>query len=129
MDYFACRDSVLNYFGYDLEITREQFDARNAILEDPSLRYSRLRFDFRETGGRYGVRVSFRKTPESAHLPSREKIRVEIRRFMTTLISKRVRPAVVTISRSCHSGYCPKEYAEFIESELLSALRALPGLH
>lgn len=129
MDYFACRDSVFNHFGYDLEITRGQFDARNALLEDPSLRYSRLRFDFRESGGRYGVRVSFRKTPESAHLPSREGIRDEVRKLMTTLLSKRIRPAVVTISRSCHSGYCPKEYAEFIESELLSALRALPGLH
>jgi len=129
MDFFACRDSVMNHFAYDLEITRAQFDGRNALLEDPSLRYSRLQFDFSESGDRYGVRVSFRKTPESSHLPSREEIRGEIGKLVTILVSKRIRPAVVTISRSCLSGYCPREYAEFIGSELLSALRALPGLH
>lgn len=104
----------------NLEITAERLDPGEiAALErrDPE------RFEALKKGCDILIR------PESAHLPSREEIRDEVRKLMTTLLSKRIRPAVVTISRSCHSGYCPKEYAEFIESELLSALRALPGLH
>jgi hypothetical protein len=128
LDYFACRDSILNHMSYTLEVSREQFVNRGIVLNDPTLPYSRLEMDFSETGGRYLARISFKKTPEVSHLPSKEEIRGDIEAFAKSLTHKGVRPAVVTISRSCHSGYCPEEYAEFVERELIDALRELPAV-
>ncbi len=124
LDYFACRDSIMNHMSYELEISRDQFEHPDSIRNDPTLPYSRLLFDFSERAGRFFVRISFRKNPEVAHLPSNEKILEEIRALVDTLVAKKTRPAVITVSRSCHSGYCPPEYGTFIEENLVPALRA-----
>jgi len=122
LDYFACRDSIMNHMVYELEISRGQYEDRDRILNDPTLPFSRLQFGFFEQGDRHGVRISFRKTPEASHLPEKQEIQTEIRSLLETLTAREIRPAVITISRSCHSGYCPKEYSEFIEGELVKGL-------
>jgi len=60
-----------------------------------------------------------------SYLPSKLEIVSEIDRLITTLKIKKIRPLVVTISRSCVSGFCPKDYAEFIEPELLQRMQLL----
>ena len=122
LDYFACRDSIMNHMAYELEISRGQYEDRDRILNDPTLPFSRLLFEFFEQDDRHGVRISFRKTPEVSHLPEKQEIQMEIRSLLETLTVREIRPAVITISRSCHSGYCPKEYSEFIEGELVKGL-------
>jgi hypothetical protein len=122
LDYFACRDSILNYLEFELEITKEQSGKKEPFLEDPTLRFSGLEFRFMEKDGRNYVRIGHRKTKEKAHLPPREEIGAEIAATVQTLRGKKTRPAVVTLCRSCISGYCPREYSEFIEGELLRLL-------
>jgi hypothetical protein len=125
LDYFACRDSIQDHFCYQLEVTREQFTARNGLLRDQTLRFSGVKFDFREEDGRYFAQISNKRGKDISHLPSRQEIVAEIGNLMATLVARKVKPAVVTISRSCVSGYCPKEYSGFIEEELKQALEEL----
>jgi hypothetical protein len=122
LDFFACRDSIQNHMGYQLEVTKDQFAAKEALLSDQTLRFSGLAFDFTEKDGRYFVEVSPKKGRDVSHLPSRQEIVAEIGTLVNTLIAKKIRPAAITISRSCVSGYCPREYAGFIEEELKRAL-------
>jgi len=68
------------------------------------------------------LEVSPKRGKDVSHLPSRPEIVAEIGTLVSTLIAKKIRPAAVTISRSCVSGYCPREYAGFIEEELKRAL-------
>jgi hypothetical protein len=125
LDFFACRDSIHNHMGYRLEVTKEQFAAKDEILRDRTLRFSGMAFDFTEKDGRYFVQLSPRRGKDISHLPSRQEIVAEIGTLVSALVAKKVKPAVVTISRSCVSGYCPKEYAGFIEEELKQALGEL----
>ena len=125
LDFFACRDSIQNQFCYELEVTKAQFTAADGILRDQTLRFSGMAFDFREKDGRYFARISPRRGKDISHLPPRQEIVDEIHALVSTLVAKKVKPAVVTISRSCVSGYCPREYAGFIEDELKQELGQL----
>jgi len=127
LDFFACRDSIRNHMSYDLEVTKDQFAAKDGFLRDQTLRFSGVAFDFTEKDGRYFVRVSPKKGKDVSHLPSRQEIVTEIGALVRTLVARKVKPAAVTICRSCISGYCPGEYAGFIEEELKRALPKLTG--
>jgi hypothetical protein len=122
LDYFACRDSILNQYRYKIGITAEQYREREAFLSDETLAFAGLRFDFSEEDGGYFVHVSHKPQKEVSHLPPEEEIVSEIRLLTDTLRSRRIRPAVVTIARSCVSGYCPGDYVSMIEEELIRQL-------
>ncbi len=123
LDYFACRDSILNHLNFELEITEEQFLRKEAFLQDQTLQFAGLDFGFAAKNDRYFAQIAHRKGKDLSHLPSREEIKSEIHKLVDTLQAKKTRPAVVTISRSCISGFCPKDYYEFIETELLEKLK------
>jgi hypothetical protein len=125
LDFFACRDSIQNHMGYQLEVTKEQFAAKDDFLRDRTLRFSGMAFDFTEKDGRYFVQVSPKRGKDISHLPPRQEIVAEIGTLVSALVAKKVKPAVVTISRSCVSGYCPREYVEIIEAELNQQLKYL----
>jgi len=127
MDFFACRDSILNHMSYELEVTKNQFAKKDTMLHDPTLLFSGIAFDFTEKDGRYFVQISPKKGRDFSHLPSKSNIVTETRGLVSTLAAKNIRPVVITICRSCISGYCPKEYVGFIEKELKAALRELIG--
>jgi hypothetical protein len=122
LDFFACRDSIQNHHNYQLEITKEQFSARETLLGDPTLRFSGVTFEFIEEDDRYFVEVSPKKGKDISYLPSQTEIIFEINKVVNTLEDKEVKPKTITICRSCISGYCPKEYAGFIEKELTRVL-------
>ena len=123
LDYFACADSNPSHM-IELEITAEQFHKQARFLQDESLKLAGLDFRFREKDGRFYARVANKRGEDEskAYLPSKLEIVSEIDRLITTLKVRKIRPLVVTISRSCVSGFCPKDYAEFIETELLQRL-------
>jgi hypothetical protein len=127
LDFFACRDSILNQFAYKFEITADQLRAREAFLQDRTLPFSGMTFDFTEENGRSFVRVSPRKGEEVSHLPSKQAIVAEVERLVNTLLDKKIKPAAVTVCRSCFSGYTPPEYVAFIEAELKRALLGAAG--
>jgi len=125
MDYFSCRDSTQNHMAYELEITRQQFRNKGDFLADRTLPFSGFEFSFIEREGKCFVRIARKKGNELFHLPPEEEIEHEIDNLMTILMEKEIRPAVVTICRSCHSGYCPEEYSRFIEPRLVKKLQQL----
>jgi len=127
MDFFACRDSTHNHFAYELEITREQFQNKNVLLADKTLPFSGFEFDFFEREGRCFAKIARTKGMDIFHLPPEEEIGCEIDKLVNILIEKGIRPAVVTICRSCDSGYCPEEYSRFIEQRLVEKLKPLLG--
>lgn len=127
LDYFACRDSIGNELSYELEITARQFRDAKAFLGNRTLPFSGLRFDFAERDGRYFARIERTKVRDVSHLPPKDEIEREIESLVSALEEKRIRPAVVTICRSCDSGYCPEEYTRFIEPRLTGRLEALIG--
>jgi hypothetical protein len=125
LDFFACRDSNFNNMTYKLEITSEQFQRRELFLQDQTLRFAGLDFHFMQQDGKFYAQVGPKKGKEKSHLPSKPEIESEINALITQLQVKKTRPAVVTISRSCISGFCPQEYVEFIETGLKEGLAGL----
>lgn len=125
MDYFACRDSITNHMGYELEITRDQFKQKDLFLKDKTLPYSGLVITFSKCGGRFFAQIERKKIPETFHFPSEDEIEREIESLVEALLEKKIKPSVVTICRSCDSGYCPEEMAQFIEPLLLEKLQPL----
>jgi hypothetical protein len=125
LDYFACRDSIRNAFHYELAITAEQYHNRENLLSDVTLPFVGFSFEFLERNGEYAVRIRPKPAKEQAYLPSPEEIRMEICALIDNLQAKNTQPAVVTIARSCISGYCPIEYVDLIETELIEQLATL----
>jgi len=123
LDYFACRDSILNHYCYDLEITEEQFHKREDFLSDRTIAFAGLSFNFLEKDNKYFVQVAHKKGKDVSHLPSKDEISAEINALMNTLHLRKIRPMVVTIARSCISGYCPGDYVGTVETELNHQLK------
>jgi hypothetical protein len=129
LDFFACRDSVGNQVAYELEITADQFKAADAFLRDPTLPHSGITFDFHRENGRAFVRVSPKKREEKSYLPTKQQIVSAVESLVNALVAKKIKPALVTVCRSCFSGYTPKEYVAFIEDALKRALLNVAEWH
>jgi hypothetical protein len=123
LDYFACRDSVSNNLSYELEITPEQFLDKEIFLDNKTLPFSGLDFSFQEKDKRYYCKIAHKKIKEASYLPPKEEIKSEIDTLVTTLQAKKIIAVVITICRSCISGYCPDDYSGFIECELKQKLK------
>ncbi|MEK6732145.1 MAG: UPF0489 family protein [Candidatus Omnitrophota bacterium] len=124
-DYFACIDSILNHIMYELEITKEQFGQKDIFLANRTLPFSAVGFIFKKKENRYYCQVTHRKGEDISYLPPKEEVVAEIDNLVETLKIRKIKPAVITISRSCYSGYCPKDYGIFIEDELRKKIGAI----
>jgi hypothetical protein len=122
LDYFACRDTIHNEFSYEMEITREQFLNREKILHDKTLPFSGFEFVFREDSKKFHVEVRPQRVKDESYMPSEKEIVSEIEWLLSTLKVKDTKPAVITMCRSCISGYCPGDVYEFIERSLRERL-------
>jgi len=125
LDYFACRDSITNQMSYELEVTREQFDQKDLFFQNKNLPYSGIVVTFSQRDNRCFARIEPRKIPEQIHFPPLEEIEREIDSLIRILIEKQNKPVLVTVCRSCDSGYCPREKADFIEPILMKKLKQL----
>lgn len=125
LDYFACRDTITNKMGYELEITRDQFNQKEPFLKEKTLPFSGISISFLQRGKRYFARIEPKKIPDQVHFPSREKIEREIESLVKILIEKKIRPVTITVCRSCDSGYCPVDQADVIEPILIDKLKPL----
>jgi hypothetical protein len=125
LDYFACRDSTPNLIGYELEITREEFINKKVNLGNKTLIFSVLETSFKEKEGRYYAEIGHRKVKELSYMPSLDEIGSEIEKVASVLARKKTIPVIITMCRSCESGYCPKDYYKLIEHQLAQRLFAL----
>lgn len=125
LDYFACRDSITNHMSYELEITRAQFHNQELFLKDKTLPFSGLDIEFFKRDEGFFVQIKRKKLKEVSYLPSKEEIEQAINALIAVLARKKIKPAAVTICRSCDSGYCPREKVQYIELLLLKKLQPL----
>jgi hypothetical protein len=125
LDYFACTDSISNNMSYDLEVSEEQFKEKNSFLSDKKLPYSGFDFSFMEKNDKYYVRITHKKIKDVSHLPPKEEVESEINNLIDTLKIRKIKPRIITVCRSCHSGYCPAGYRAFIETALKKRLESL----
>ncbi len=125
LDYFACTDTILNHMSYELEITKGQFLKKGFFLNDETLQFSRLDFCFVQKNRKYYVRIAHKKVKGVSHLPRKEEIKSEIDTLVNTLLIKKTKPVVITICRSCISGYCPNNYYKFVETRLKKKIQIL----
>jgi len=127
LDYFACNGANASQMIFELEITKEQFQKQERFLQDEKLKFAEMDFRFIERDGRFYARIADKggKDESKSYLPSKPEIVAEIDRLITTLKARKIRPVVATVSRSCVSGFCPQDYAAFIEAELLQRLPLL----
>ena len=111
--------------SYRLAITADQYNNQEAFREEnKSLQYSGLSIDFEQNGLDHFAMVSFKKLDDQNYFPTESEIKGEVDRLVKVLGDKKIQPAVITICRSCISGYCPPEYFEMIEHYLLERLQA-----
>lgn len=124
LDYFACSGADASQMIFELEIAKEQFQKKERFLQDEKLKFAEIDVRFVERDGRFYARIADKSGKDEAksYLPSKPEMVAEIDRLITILRARKIRAAVVTISRSSVSGFCPKDYAEFIETELLQRL-------
>lgn len=128
LDYFACRDSVQNNWKYRLAITPEQYQQADSFLQDETIPFSGLEFRFELERQQPTVLISFQKSDDKAYLPDKKDIAKVVDLLTNTLISRSIRPVVITLSRSCISGYTPIEYVDYIENLLLKKLSGIYSL-
>jgi len=124
LDYFACCDSISNNVSLELEISSSQYANRELFLQNKSLPFSGLQFTFSKRGDQCYAQIELRKIPDAGHRPSDHEIEEEIDSLIATLIRKKIKPAAITICRSCDSGYCPSSAGQFIEPLLTQKLQA-----
>jgi len=125
LDYFACRDTITNLMGFELEITEDQYNRQDLFFEDTSLPYSGIVITFAHRDNRYFARIHPKRIPDRLHVPPHEEIQQEIESLIRTLIEKQIKPVLVTLCRSCDSGYCPKDKVDLIERTLIEKLKPL----
>lgn len=124
LDYFACRDTTPGLIGYEMEITKEQFESRQVFTGGKSLLFSVMEVSFKEKDNKYYAEFGHRKPKELSHMPSPDEITAEIEKVASVLEKKKTLPVLITICRSSRSGYCPQDYIKFIEDQLTGRLFA-----
>ncbi len=127
LDYF----SAINYPPFiepvTIEITKDEYNEFvNDIYHPMRLRLLRNRVEVVQSGDKYYYLIDgykYHYKCELKRVNDRNSIRKTIERFGHQLKRKSLKPKIIDICRSRHSGYTPKEQCKFIESTLLKELR------
>ncbi|BFJ84813.1 hypothetical protein Ruko_12300 [Ruthenibacterium sp. TH_2024_36131] len=120
LDYFCWDDSLHTAFPKQIELTA---DAYKAFCQDP---YHPLRilprqlFQAVECDGRYYLRYEEASCPPPSCDEARIKKRVA--RFLQWLTEQPWTPCLVTLCRSAHSGYLPRDRADLVEKLVTQGL-------
>ena len=125
LDYFSC-DDALNRRA-SLEITRGELES---FLGNPyhALRLG-SRFRSRVENGRCFLDYNcFEERLVSPHRATEEEIAERVRSLVEFLSSNGLRPDVIHITRSRHSGFTPDDQWQHIEELLLGGLHSLYDL-
>ncbi|KIO74892.1 hypothetical protein TH53_23700 [Pedobacter lusitanus] len=125
LDYFSCAGNPNENKEIYIEITRDEFEEFN---ENP---YHRLKFliprvsTLFNDGQYYYVFNQYDELYPSQLLKDEDVIRDRINSFCESLKVKNVRPLMIDICRSKHSGYTHADQCQLIEDLLLEGLHKL----
>jgi hypothetical protein len=122
LDYFYCPGGPS--VAREIEVTYSCYRE----FQDNPYHFLRLQPTHRARGRQEGGRCYLRFYTEAAGQPSgnpEPQIRSRIAQLTADLHAAGVRPSVITICRSVHSGYTPASHAGLIQNELIQRLQAL----
>ncbi len=124
LDYFSCIDFPIE--DIKIEITEDEY---NLFRSD---KYHRLNYitntkiePYSENGKYYYVINQFKEKYPSRHYVNEDEITKRINKFINVLKEKNIKPSLIDICRSKHSGYTPSDQVEFIQEQLLKSLSNL----
>jgi len=126
LDFFSCIKKPMP--RAEVEVTKAEHDA----FQGNRYHFLKLRTDCTvraaERGGRYFLVFNDldHRVPYGLEVPD-ETIRLRVEMLRRFLARSRLVPALVTVCRSRHSGFTPRDRWELIEREVLSALQAVYG--
>jgi hypothetical protein len=120
LDYFCWDDSRSGMPEDRLEITEDAYRSMRDNPYHPFRLLPRIIVRPAEEGGRYYLRYS--NMPKPDPLPSEERVNKRIDAFAAWLARNEVRPRMISICRSRHSGYTPASMWRAIEKRLLERL-------
>ncbi|NOU17763.1 MAG: hypothetical protein HOO91_09415 [Bacteroidales bacterium] len=123
LDYFSCSGNPNELNELYLEITKEEYD------NFKKNNYHRLRYfgigkvDAEIKGEKYFyVLNNYREIYPNEFRVSENEILVRIENFVNNIITKSVKPSIISICRSRYSGYTPDDQWKYIEDTLLQHL-------
>lgn len=129
LDYFSCNSDAFDARETVIEITYSEYEAFHANL------YHNMNFlglpklyAVEDDGKYYYVVNQFTEQYPSTAKVSEEEIERRVSAFIAKLEELKIRPAIIDICRSRHSGYTPADQWEFIERKVLEGLESLYSL-
>lgn len=123
LDYFSCSGNPNELEEIYIEITKNEYD------DFKSNKYHRLNFcgferiEACKNGNKYFYCINNYNEiyPSNVHVDNDE-IQKRITAFCKVIQERQVKPIIISICRSKHSGFTPKEQVDYIENELLNKL-------
>ena len=123
LDYFCWDNSLSTTASKRIEITKEAHEEFNENPYHPFRILPRALIRAEAENGRYYLRYT---EPPTEEAPAEEKqIRTRIDHFFNWLGSQPWEPSLVTLCRSAHSGYLPRDRAELVEELVCEGLKRL----
>ena len=123
LDYFCWDNSLSTTASKRIEITKEAHEEFNENPYHPFRILPRALIRAEAENGRYYLRYT---EPPTEEAPAEEKqIRTRIDHFFNWLGSQPWEPSLVTLCRSVHSGYLPRDRAELVEELVCEGLKRL----
>ena len=123
LDYFCWDNSLSTTAPKRIEITKEAHEEFNENPYHPFRILPRALIRAEAENGKYYLRYMEASTEEA---PAEEKqIRTRIDHFFNWLGSQPWEPSLVTLCRSTHSGYLPRDRAELVEELVCEGLKRL----
>lgn len=125
LDFFSCNVQPENNNEIVIEVTREEYEE---FVRD---KYHPIRFICnniiakKKEGSYFFIINYFRDIFPSPRRVEEEIISKRINTFIKKIKDTNTRPEIVTVCRSVHSGYTPRDQWKFIEESLLSGLEEL----
>ena len=123
LDYFCWDNSLSTTALKRIEITKEAYEEFCENPYHPFRILPRALIRAEAENGKYYLRYMEASTEEA--LAEEKQIRTRIEHFFNWLGSQPWEPALVTICRSAHSGYLPREQAELVEELVCEGLKRL----
>lgn len=126
LDYFSCNSALQNY---GVEVTINEYQRFVNDRYHPIRLHSGHRVVAKEQNGRFYLLANDVDADEQyGGRQSDAEICERISRLISALAEARVVPRLITVCRSCRSGYTPADQLGFIESELVRQLSSLYDL-
>lgn len=126
LDYFSCSGNPNELEEIYIEITKKEFQSfkQNKYHRLNYVGIGRIEAVHKDKRYYYLINNYNEIYPSNSNV-SEEIIIIRINRLIEKLKEKQIRPTLIVICHSCHSGYTPKNQVDFIQNNLINELKQL----